>query len=176
MKRYVALLRGVNVSGKNKLPMAQLRDAIGKTNFNSVTTYIQSGNLIFSSDLEPKESEKIITDILKSNFDLEVPVIVKEQSVISDVLLANPFKVRTTENPKFMSFGFLKEIPYKENVKSITDFSTDIETFQIIDDVIYFYCGVGFGSTKLTNVWFEKKLGVISTTRNYNTTLKLTQL
>ncbi|MGJ8685707.1 MAG: DUF1697 domain-containing protein [Nonlabens sp.] len=174
--RYVALLRGVNVSGKNKLPMALLRDALGKTPFYGVTTYIQTGNIVFNTDLETSQCEQIIGDLLKSEFDLDVPVIVKKQDAIKDILKANPFKTRTIEDSKFMSFGFLSEIPVAEKVTSIDGFSNDVETFRIIDDVIYFYCGVGFGKTKMTNVFFEKKLDVTSTMRNYNTTLKLTEL
>lgn len=176
MARYVALLRGVNVSGKNKLPMALLRDALGKTPFYGVTTYIQSGNIIFNTDLETSQCEQIIGDLLKSEFDLNVPVIVKKQDEIKDILKANPFKTRTLDNSKFMSFGFLNEIPAPEKVTALIDFSNDLETFRVVDDVIYFYCGVGFGKTKMTNSWFEKKLEVTSTMRNYNTTIKLTEL
>lgn len=176
MPRYVALLRGVNVSGKNKLPMALLRDALDKTSFYGMTTYIQSGNIVFNSDLKSTQCADIINELLKSEFDLAIPVIVREQDVIKDILKANPFKMRTIENFKFMSFGFFNEIPTIENVTKIAEFSTDVETFKIVDDVIYFYCGVGFGKTKMTNAWFEKKLGVTSTMRNYNTTLKLTEL
>ncbi|MEP0479643.1 MAG: DUF1697 domain-containing protein [Nonlabens sp.] len=176
MTRYVALLRGVNVSGKNKLPMALLRDALDKTSFYGVTTYIQSGNIVFNSDLKSAQCADIISELLKSEFDLVVPVMVKKQEVISDTLKVNPFKTRTIENLKFMSFGFLSECPVQEKVTATEECSNDVETFKIIDDVIYFYCGVGFGKTKMTNAWFEKKLGVTSTMRNYNTTLKLTEL
>ena len=174
--RYIALLRGVNVGGKNKLPMALLRDALGKTPFYGVTTYIQSGNIIFNTDLETANCEQIIEDLLKAEFDLDVPVIVKKQDVIKDILQANPFKTKTLDNSKFMSFGFLNDSPVQEKVNATEEFSTELETFKIVDDVIYFYCGVGFGKTKMTNAWFEKKLGVTSTMRNYNTTLKLTEL
>nr|WP_042290246.1 DUF1697 domain-containing protein [Nonlabens ulvanivorans] len=162
--RYVALLRGVNVGGKNKLPMALLRDALGKTSFYGVTTYIQSGNIIFNSDL------------LKSDFDMDIPVIVKKQSQFKEILQVNPFKTRTMDDAKFMSFGFLSEIPEQDKVEEVMSFSTELETFKIVNNVIYFYCGVGFGKTKMTNAWFEKKLDVVSTMRNYNTTLKLTEL
>jgi uncharacterized protein (DUF1697 family) len=132
--------------------------------------------LVFSSKLEAFECEEIIVNILKLDFNLNVPVVVKEQSFFNKVLKANPFKTRTIENPKFMSFGFLKEFPSDDNLKAIAEFSTDLETFEIIDDVIYFYCGVELGTTKMTNAFFEKELGVFSIMRNYNTTLKLTQL
>jgi len=174
--RYVALLRGVNVGGKNKLPMALLRDALEKTPFYGVTTYIQSGNIIFNTDIELIQCEQIFAALLKSEFDLDIPVIVKEQSVFKEVLKGNPFKTRTIENSKFMSFGFFKETPSLDKVNEITRFSNDVETFEIVGDIIYFYCGVGFGKTKMTNVFFEKKLDVVSTMRNYNTTLKLTEL
>lgn len=173
--RYVTLLRGVNVGGKNKLPMALLRDALAKTSFYGVTTYIQSGNIIFSSDLEVANCEVIVGELLKSEFDLNVPVILKKQSDIEEIVKENPFKSKTLENSKFMSFGFLSEIPEQDKVEEVMSFSTELETFKIVDDVIYFYCGVGFGKTKMTNAWFEKKLGVTTTMRNYNTTLKLTE-
>nr|WP_042292511.1 DUF1697 domain-containing protein [Nonlabens ulvanivorans] len=174
--RYVALLRGVNVGGKSKLPMALLRDALGKTSFYGVTTYIQSGNIIFNSDLEVAQCEKIISDLLKSDFDMDIPAIVKKQSQFKEILQENPFKTRTMDNAKFMSFGFLSEIPEQDKVEEVMSFSTELETFKIVNNVIYFYCGVGFGKTKMTNAWFEKKLGLISTMRNYNTTFKLTEL
>lgn len=174
--RYVALLRGVNVSGKNKLPMALLREALKATPFCDATTYIQSGNIVFNADLDITTCEQIIADLLKAEFDLNVPVIVREQSAIKDILKVNPFETRTIENSKFMSFGFLNESPAQEKVTVTEEFSNDEETFKIVDDVMYFYCGVGFGKTKMTNAWFEKKLGVTSTMRNYNTTLKLTEL
>tara|TARA_R110002012_G_scaffold163831_5_gene326243 strand:- start:789 stop:1316 length:528 start_codon:yes stop_codon:yes gene_type:complete len=174
--RYVALLRGVNVSGKNKLPMALLRDALGKTPFYGVTTYIQSGNIVFNTDLETAHCEQIVGDLLKSEFDLNIPVMVYEQDAIKDILKVNPFKTRTMDDAKFMSFGFLSEIPEQDKVEEVMSFSTELETFKIVNNVIYFYCGVGFGKTKMTNAWFEKKLGLISTMRNYNTTFKLTEL
>ena len=176
MTRCVALLRGVNVGGNNKLPMALLRDALGKTSFYGVTTYIQSGNIVFNTDLDIVQCEQIIVALLKAEFDLDVSVIVKKQEVIKDILKANPFKMRTIENSKFMSFGFLSESTAPEKVTAMEEFSNEEETFKIVDDLIYFYCGVGFGKTKMTNAWFEKKLGLISTMRNYNTTLKLTEL
>ncbi|GAK95064.1 hypothetical protein JCM19298_841 [Nonlabens ulvanivorans] len=144
--------------------MALLRDALGKTSFYGVTTYIQSGNIIFNSDL------------LKSDFDMDIPVIVKKQSQFKEILQVNPFKTRTMDDAKFMSFGFLSEIPEQDKVEEVMSFSTELETFKIVNNVIYFYCGVGFGKTKMTNAWFEKKLDVVSTMRNYNTTLKLTEL
>ncbi|WP_194851229.1 DUF1697 domain-containing protein [Nonlabens antarcticus] len=176
MIRFVGLLRGVNVGGHNKLPMASLRDALDKTSFQSITTYIQTGNIVFSSKLEEAECEQIISEVLKSDFDLEAPVIVREQSYFETVLKANPFKTRTIDNSKSMSFGFLSEIPAQDKITVVEQMSSDLETFKIVDDVLYFYCGISLADTKFTNTWFEKKLGVISTMRNYNTTLKLTQL
>lgn len=176
MNRFVALLRGVNVGGKNKLPMASLRESLDKTAFFGVTTYIQSGNIVFNSDLDKAACEALLTRLLKADFNLEVPVIVHKQSYLKEVLQENPFKTQTIAQAKFMSFGFLNTIPTQDNIDAISAFSNDIETFKIVNDVLYFYCGVGFGTTKMTNVWFEKKLGVVSTMRNYNTTTKLMSL
>jgi uncharacterized protein (DUF1697 family) len=176
MNRFVGLVRGVNVGGKNTLPMAYLRDALDKTSFYGITTYIHSGNLVFNSKLDAAACEAIIVEVLKVSFGLVVPVIVKEQAFFSEVLNGNPFKSQTLQSPKFMNYGFLKEIPSPDKVAAIAQSATDLERFEIINDVLYFYSNVGLGATKMTNNFFEKNLEVVCTMRNHNTTLKLVGL
>ncbi len=91
MKRYIAFLRGVNISGKNKVPMAELRDIFKQLNFGEVKTYLNSGNVIFSSDED--NTEKMAAQIgkmIKNRFDLEIPVFVIPREELADILCNAP--------------------------------------------------------------------------------------
>lgn len=174
--RYVGLLRGVNVGGKNKLPMAELRKALSFLPFDNLVTYIQSGNIVFDSDFSSTECSTLISNTISQNFNLNIPVVVFEQTNIIEILVSNPFKKLCEVEKKFMSFGFLDEYPSKENCELMESFSNEKEFIKITENIIFFYCTIGFGKTKLTNHFMEKKLKVSSTMRNYNTTLKLSTL
>ena len=87
MKKYVALLRGINISGKNKIPMAELKKGFEKLAFQEVKTYLNSGNVIFSSDEDDtKNITNQIEKMIKNQFDLDIPVFVISKDVIVDVL------------------------------------------------------------------------------------------
>ena len=170
MKTYIVLLRGINVSGKNKLPMAELRELLNDLKFENVQTYIQSGNIILTSE----ESKKIICKKIKKGiafkFGYDVPVIARTVEELENVIENYPFPI---DNPKIVAFVFLdKASEFSEiEIKNIGD-----DQFKIDKDVVYFYCPNGFGKSKITNNLFEKKLKVTATTRNYNTTIKLLDL
>lgn len=172
MKIYIIILRGINVSGKNKLPMQDLRDVLNELNFENVQTYIQSGNIILNS-VEGKDvvSQKI-KEAIKDKFDYEVPVLVKTMEEWKTAIENNPYKEAA---PKQQYFTFLSEIP---KVKEIDTANINIkeDEFSIIEDVVYVNAVGGYGKTKLNNNFFEKKLKVIATTRNLKTTMKLLSL
>ena len=88
MKRYVALLRGINVGGKNKIPMAELKKGFEELGFEEVKTYLNSGNVIFSSDKEDVEKlKKQIETMINEQFGFEIPVFVIPQERLRDILL-----------------------------------------------------------------------------------------
>jgi uncharacterized protein (DUF1697 family) len=167
MKTYIVLLRGINVSGKNKLPMTELRELLSDLKFQNIQTYIQSGNIILNSE-ESKTAvcEKIKEGIL-SKFGFDVPVLARTISEWKKVIANYPF---STENEKIVAFTFLNKNT-KEKLIEVKNIGED--QYKIVEDVVYLYCPSGFGSTKLTNNIIEKKLNVIATTRNLRTTLKL---
>ena len=170
MKTYIVLLRGINVSGKNKLPMAALRDLLNDLGFQDIQTYIQSGNIILSSD----ESKAIICKKIKegifTKFGYDVPVIIRTIEEWGKAIANYPFP---TENPKIVAFVFLdqKTKETKIEVKGIKE-----DKYKIDHDMIYMYCPTGFANTKISNNLFERKLKVTATTRNLRTTLKLLEL
>lgn len=170
MTTYIILLRGINVSGKNKLPMAQLRDLLNNLGFQNMQTYIQSGNIVLQSDKSKKEISETIKKEIVTQFGYDVPVIIRTIKEWEEVISANPYAI---ENPKILGFVFLSDIPKETNIE-INNTKEDV--FTIYKDVIYIHCPSGFGKTKLTNNTFEKKLNVTATTRNYKTVLKLLEM
>ena len=170
MKKYIVLLRGINVSGKNKLPMAELRDLLNELGFQNVQTYIQSGNIILTSDENKTTICKKIKEGVATKFGYDVPVIAKTVSEWNKAIKNYPFP---TDNPKIVAFVFLdkKTSETKIGVKGVND-----DEYKIHDDMVYIYCPSTFAKTKLSNNLFERKLNVTATTRNYNTTLKLLEL
>ena len=170
MKTYIVLLRGINVSGKNKIPMADLRDLLYDLNFQNVQTYIQSGNIILDSDLDKNVICNIIKIGIQDKFGFDVSVLVRTIPEWKTAIENYPF---STENEKIVAFTFLNKTT-KEKTIEVKNIGED--QYKIVDDVVYLYCPSSFGSTKLTNNIIEKKLNVIATTRNMRTTLKLLEL
>lgn len=166
---YIILLRGINVSGKNKLPMAELRELLNNLRFQNVQTYIQSGNIVLESDSSKTQVGKEIKQAIKNKYDYDVPVLVKTIDEWQKAIANNPFK---NVEEKQLYFTFLSDIP-KE--KTIT-IDAKQDEFKIIEDVIYVNAVGGYGKTKLNNNFFEQKLKVTATTRNFKTTMKLIEL
>lgn len=170
MQTYIVILRGVNVSGKNKLPMAELRQLLSKLKFENVQTYIQSGNIVLSSKLPKKEVIKSVKNGIASTFGYDIAVLAKTISEWEIAIANNPYP---TENHKIVSFTFFNRI-VKETTIEIN--ITNDDKYTILNDMVYMYCPDGFGRTKLTNNLFEKKLKVTATSRNYRTTMKLLEI
>jgi uncharacterized protein (DUF1697 family) len=174
MKTYIALLRGVNVSGQNKIPMAELRDLLSKSGFENVQTYIQSGNVVFQSkDGNSEVIENTIQLGIMAHFGFEVPVLVKTSNEIQTILNDCPLSEEKIENSYFT---LLHSFPNKELVQAILKETYPNETFHIINDYVYFYSSEGYGKAKCNNNFFERKLKVSATTRNYKTMIKLLSL
>lgn len=172
MKKYIALLRGINVGGKAKLKMADLKLLFEDLGFEAVATYIQSGNVVFAAKNGKGLEEKISKEI-KSKFGYEVPVLVKTAAEIEKIVKDCPFEKDKKEASYFV---LLKKPPQKELVKAAEQLNYPDEEFVITDECVYLYCATGYGKAKLNNNLFEKKLKVSATTRNYRTLLKLVEM
>ena len=173
MPKHIALLRGVNVAGKNKIKMADLRERLDSASLKNVVTYIQSGNIIFDSTAASSSLEKKIAKIIKSDFGYEVPVLVFKRQRLQKLVKANPF----SENPiEHVAVTLLSKKPDKQHVAAIENLDFGDDHFQITGDNIFLNCPNGFGRTKLTNNFFEQKLKTAATTRNWKTINKLFEL
>lgn len=174
MNIYIALLRGINVSGKNKIKMVALKQLFLDLGFFKVTTYIQSGNVLFSSEeLQISKIEETIINELKIKFNYSVNVLVLKKLELESIFNSNPFINNTTLDLKKIGVTFLKEKPTKESITKVKALATKDELVIFNNKTIYLNCPKGFGRTKLTNNTIENKLKTIATTRNWNTITKL---
>jgi uncharacterized protein (DUF1697 family) len=176
MATLLAMLRGVNVGGK-KVPMADLRLLYEGMKYKNVRTYIQSGNVIFETsenDTEKisKEQEKKI----KAKFGFDVPVVIRNEKELGSIIKKNPFLKEKNISEERLYVTFLANIPEKELQEKITVPAGTSDRFEIIGKEIYLYCPGGYGETKLNNNFFEKKLKVEATTRNWRTTNELLKM
>ena len=168
MNRYIVLLRGINVSGKNKLPMKELRELLTSSGFQNVQTYIQSGNIILDSHHPQKEVQDQISQLIKDKYGYEVPSFAYSTKDWKNILKKCPYE----EGDKKIYFTFLDQVP---EAKELQVKKAETDEFTVIDNVVYLYC-LSYGKTKLSNNLFENKLKVTATSRNFRTVNKLLQL
>lgn len=174
MKTYLALLRGINVSGQKKMPMAELRSLMENMELRNVQTYIQSGNVIFqSSEEDLKLLEQCIKNVILSHFGFEVPVLVKTGSALKLIMDECPFIPMKRERSYFT---LLHAVPEDKTVNELRKLHFPNEEFVISKHCVYFYSSDGYGRAKGNNNFFENKLNVTATTRNYKTVSKLLSL
>lgn len=174
MKTHIAFLRGINVSGQNKVPMSELRDLLSRQGFQNVQTYIQSGNIIFESNSHDKMvMESQIYDAIKHHFGFEVSILVKTQGELKTIFDACPFSEEKKINSYFM---LLYSMPEPSLINRLREMSYPKEEFYITGSCVYFYSQNGYGKAKCNNNFFERKLKVVATARNYKTITKLLSL
>lgn len=170
MKTYIALLRGINVGGHRKVPMADLRILLAKSGLEDVKTYIQSGNVVFKSTSSSKALEVQIKKEVLNHFGFDISVLVRTKEALTKIFDKCPFNKEII--PKSY-FALLSEMPSTEHVDEAIKKTYENEEYYIIEDCIYFYCEAGYGKAKFNLNYFEKKLKVNATARNYKTMLKL---
>lgn len=174
MKTYVALIRGINVGGHKKVPMAILRDVLNKADFQDVKTYIQSGNIVFkSTEKNSKTIERIIQKSIESYFSFLVPVIVKTKEELQFIFDSCHLSDEKKRESYFVLFD---DIPDSELVKEVESITFENEEFSIVRDCLYFYSSTGYGRTNFNMNSIEKKLKVNATSRNFKTIVKLLEL
>ena len=177
MQIWIVLLRGINVSGKNLIKMSALTQALAVNGLNNIRTYIQSGNIIFESEeTNPKVISGMVSDIIKARFEYDVPAIAILQKELLQISNSNPFFSISDFDPAFIYITFLHHKPVNEMIKATEKFSFLPDSFSIHKNVVYIYCPNGYGKTKINNTFFERKLGVMATTRNRATVEKLCYL
>ncbi|MGD0679562.1 MAG: DUF1697 domain-containing protein [Polyangiaceae bacterium] len=176
MGRYVCLLRGINVSGQRPIKMADLRDLCVSLGFGEVETYVQSGNVLFSTDRPPSKLAAMMTKAIGSKFGHDdVAVLALSATELDAIVAANPFIARGCD-PSTLHVTFVHGSFAETALSKLGQDEYRPDELACGDGVIYLHCPSGYGRTKLNNAFFERKLKRAATTRNWNTTLKLRNL
>jgi uncharacterized protein (DUF1697 family) len=177
MKTYVALLRGINVSGQKKIIMSDLKRCFEDLEFKNVRTYIQSGNVVFACVHSSKDQlSDLIEKKITAQFGFSVSVIIVNAADLENLLKQNPFSHDPGKRPDRFYVTFLTSKPAPENIKKLEATGYSPEEYALQDKYIYLYLPYGSGRAKINNNFFEKILKVPATTRNWNTVNKLLNL
>lgn len=178
MTTYISILRGINVSGHKKILMADLKALYEQLRFKNIQTYIQSGNVVF--DYTGDKSKLAIAEMIEHSIDkkykFQVPVIVKQVDDLISTIKNNPFTEEVGADPSRVMVTFLENLPAPENLIKLEGVDYPPDRF-IIDGLnIYIHCPESYGNSKLSNNFFESKLKVRATTRNWKTINKLVEM
>ena len=175
--RYLALLRGINVSGKRIIKMDQLCLLFELLTYRNVKTYIQSGNVVFETEIKDNLLIKnTIESAINNRFGFDVKVFIFSKPDWEEVILNNPFNNDKIINFDKLYISFLSSIPDNKLIDLMTAVKSPDERFYLSKNVIYLYCPDGYGQTKLTNTFIESKSKLNATTRNWKTVFKIKEL
>jgi uncharacterized protein (DUF1697 family) len=165
----IALLRAVNVGGRT-LPMADLRELVASLGFSDVRTYIQSGNVLFSSSRAPEPT--VLEAAIEQRFGLVVDVILRSRAQLERALDQDPFPAADRAR---VYVGFMASKPGAAVVKGIDADAFSPEAFAIVGAELYLHLPKGMGRTKLPD-YVLRRLKIPTTLRNWNTVTKLVEL
>jgi uncharacterized protein (DUF1697 family) len=172
--RHVALLRGINVGGKNKLPMAALVELFEAAGCRNVVTYIQSGNVVFDATAPvAKRVAEVISQAIDDTLGLRVPVVKRSAAELAAVAANNPLASHDLGTAHVM---FLRDTPDRKAVAGLDAERSPGDAFIVQGRDIYLHLPNGVARTRLTNDYFDRQLQTVSTGRNWNTLLKLIEL
>jgi uncharacterized protein (DUF1697 family) len=175
MTTFVAMLRGINVGGRNRLAMQDLRALVSAAGGSDVRTYIQSGNAVFASRRSSSAIVGALQVQLEEVLGSRVPVLVRTRAELDAVIDTNPF-VRRGDDPKVLHVTFLGAVPGAGAVRTAQTKRADGDECLVVGREVYLSCPNGYGTTKLTNTFFEREFGSEATTRNWTTVVKLADL
>lgn len=176
MTTYIALLRAINVSGKNKITMEVLKQLLLHLGFTQVQTYIQSGNVIFQSEeTNANQITSRIEQAITEQLGLIVAVITLPLVTFQTILDHCPFKHPEEQAQLYITFFNAKPAAELELTTLLSKKAPE-EHLVLTDSAAYFVAANGYGKTKITNALLEQKLGIVATTRNYKTCLTLLKL
>ncbi|KPV55837.1 hypothetical protein QJ48_31120 [Paenibacillus sp. A3] len=177
MNTYVAMLRGINVSGQKIIKMDRLKSIFESMQLQEVSTYIQSGNVIFQTT----ETDKIvlrgrIESTLKESLGYDIPVVIRSNDELDEVVRRNPFAVTELLEDEKVYVTFLASQPTAEAVEHFESYNNDVDDFRVLNREVYILSRKGYGKSLFSNNFVEKKLKVAATTRNWETVNKLADL
>lgn len=174
MATRIALLRSVNVLGKNMIKMPELARAFEKSGFKNVRTYIQSGNIIFETQEGSAELLSVkIRELISKKFGMTIQVVVLAPQELAEIVAHNPFAKRPGIDLTKQHVTFLDREIDPANAEKLLSYHYPPDEILIGNRAVYVHCPDGYGRTKYHNNFIEKKLSANATSRNWNTCLML---
>jgi uncharacterized protein (DUF1697 family) len=174
MGTYVALLRGINVGGHNRVPMPALRELCDDLGYTDVVTYIQSGNVVLRSPARSAAAvEQALTSAIAKELGLTIAVIVRTKAELERISDGSPF---VKAAPNRLHVAFLDEKPAAARVRALEAYDAGPDEVKVRGREAYVHTPGGYGTTKLSGSFIEKQLQVAATARNWNTVTKLLEL
>jgi uncharacterized protein (DUF1697 family) len=170
MTIYISLLRGINVGAQKRMSMETLRGIYKDLGFMNVRSYVQSGNVVFDS-LAVNRSELVscIEARIGQNCGYHVEVFIRRSDELQHILMGNPFLTVRNEEPSKLHVSFYYHSPSETLLSKLTAPSGITDELALGEMAVYLFCPNGYGKSKLSNSFFERKLGIPVTTRNWNT-------
>lgn len=173
MNTYIVLLRGVMPTGKNRVPMAQLREVLSGAGFADVRTYIQSGNVVLRTGLPAEEVEKSVYELIKTQIGPGLAILARTGGQLEAILRANPF---TDVDISRVFYTMFAQKPPIHKVQELLSRDFSPEQLVVAEEAAYMYVPGNAARSVLSNNFLEKKLGVSATTRNDNTMRRLIEM
>jgi uncharacterized protein (DUF1697 family) len=170
--RLIVLLRGVNLAGRNRVAMPQLREALEEAGFEEVSTYVQSGNVVLSSKKSGKRVQSDVEQLVADRFGLDIGVVVRTRAELAAVVERNPLG-KVAKNPKLYQVTFLEKALGADIVRKLEVAAAGKEQVKQVGRELYAWHPDGVGRSKLAALMSGKGLGVTGTARNWTTVTRL---
>ena len=170
MNTFISMLRGINVGGQKKIRMTELKSLYESLDLVNVKTYVQSGNVVFdSTEQDASKLAELIEAQIEQFFGYSVSVFIRDVKDFERIIASNPFLNERNEDLAKLHVTFLYSSPLGLKLSDLAVPNNEGDEFFVGDKEIYLFCPKGYGRTKLSNNYFERKLKVAATTRNWKT-------
>jgi uncharacterized protein (DUF1697 family) len=175
MARYVVLLRGINIGPRNRIAMPALREALAEAGFEDVETYVQSGNVVLTSEAKPDTVRRKVEQVIAERFGLEIAVLVRTRADLARIAKANPLR-KVATNPKRYQVTFLESKLPAATVKQLEELAAHGEQVVARGREVYAWTPDGIARSKLWAKLAGAGLGVTASSRNWTTVEALRDL
>jgi uncharacterized protein (DUF1697 family) len=173
---FIALLRGINVGGHNRIPMAELRAISAGLGWADVQTYVQSGNLVFRAEDSPESLAAALERAIDHHFGLRIPVLVRPGADWSAYVAGNPFPDASRAEPNRVMLALSRAAPKPGAAGELQQRASNGERIRQVGDALWIHFADGGGNSKLSPALFDRLVGSPVTMRNWRTVLKLAEL
>jgi uncharacterized protein (DUF1697 family) len=174
--RHVALLRGINVGGKHRVPMATLRELFVDAGASEVETYIQSGNVVYTAPAKlARTLPETVRAAISETFEFEVPIVARNAAQLQEVAAAHPFVDRVSDE-KLLMVAFLDRTPSAAKLAALDPNRSPGDHIEVRGQHVYLAFPNGSGRSKLDANWLDRSLDAVGTWRNWRTVQALLEL